>query len=103
MSDRIEQLRKFHEQDPTDTFCTYGLAMEHAKAGEIEEALTWLEKTLEIDADYAYAHFQKAKLLGEAGRTDEARTAADQGLEAARRSGDEKAAGELEELRASLG
>ncbi len=92
----------FHEAAPDDDFATYAIAQEHMKAGEPEEALRWIEKTLVIKPDHAYAYYQKACALSESGRADQARKAVEAGLEAARRSGDSKAAGELNELLGTL-
>lgn len=103
MADRLEQLLKFHETDPEDTFCTYSIAMEHAKRGEGEAALAWFERTLKIDGDYAYAWYQKASLLNDLGREEEARAAVKQGLAAAERSGDSHAADELATLADVIG
>ena len=106
MSDRLEQLQKMHEADPDDPFCTYGIALEHAKAGDGETALQWLDKTLEADADYAYAYFQKGRILGELGRTREAEAILDTGIARARAVGDSEAAHaaeEMTELKANLG
>lgn len=102
MADRLEQLMQFHEADPADTFITYGIAMEHAKRGDVDKALHWLETTLTSDPDYAYAWYQKAHLLSEADRTDEARAAVEQGLAAAKRSNDAHAAEELTTLGESM-
>ena len=104
MSDRLEQLLKFHEKDPTDTFTTYGIAMEYVKTQEWDSATAWLDKTLAIDGDYAYAYayYQKAAALVEAGQEEEAKRAIDAGLTAAERSGDAKAAEELTVLRDGL-
>ena len=88
----------FHEAAPQDDFATYAIAQEHIKAGDTSEALRWIEKTLQIKPDHAYAYYQKASVLMESGRVDLAREAAEAGLEATRRSGDGKAAGELNEL-----
>jgi tetratricopeptide (TPR) repeat protein len=98
MSARLQQLMKFHEAEPGDAFCTYGIALEHAKAGRTDQSLEWLDKTLENDRNYAYAHYQKAKLLAEVGRVAEAKNVAQQGIEAAQRGGDGHAAGELSAL-----
>jgi tetratricopeptide (TPR) repeat protein len=73
MTQRLEQLKKLHAADPGDPFCTYGIALEIAKAGDTPQALAWLDKTLELDDTYCYASFQKGKLLDEAGRTEEAK------------------------------
>ena len=102
MSDRLTRLMDLHRQDPDDAFCTYALAMEHAKREAWDEAVGWLEKTIELDADQPYAYFQKARCLIERGEEQPARDALDQGLEAARRAGNQKAIDELTELRATL-
>lgn len=102
MSERLEKLLKLHAADPEDPFCPYGIAMEHAKAGDHQKALDWLDKTLHIDATYPYAYYQKAKLLGEAGQKDAARSVVAAGIIAARQVGDDHARSELEELGLSL-
>ncbi|QNN23625.1 tetratricopeptide repeat protein [Planctomycetales bacterium ZRK34] len=98
MSDRLSQLMRFYDQDPTDAFCTYGIAMEHNKVGRHDQAVQWLDRTLEIDPNHAYAHYQKAVALAEMGQRADAQAAIDAGLEAAKRSGDAHAAEELAAL-----
>jgi tetratricopeptide (TPR) repeat protein len=103
MVDRVNQLKQMHEADPRDTFCTYALAMEYAKTNALAEALAWLDRTLEIDPEYAYCYYQKARLLAGAGRQDEARQAIARGIEAAKQQQDDKALSELHQLLATLG
>ena len=38
MTNRLEQLRQLHNNDPTDPFVTYGIALEHGKAKDLEQA-----------------------------------------------------------------
>jgi len=102
MSERLDKLMAFHEQDPTDTFCTYGIAMEYQKTGDLEAALRWLDRTIEIDSDYAYAHYQRARVLADRGDIDAAQSAIDAGLTAAQHTSDTHAAEELAVLRKSL-
>jgi len=92
-----------HEADPGDVFCAYAIAMEHAKAGQTEEAVGWFDETLKLDPSHAYACYHKARLLGEVGRTEEALAAIEAGVRIAEASDDGKAADELAELRRSLG
>jgi tetratricopeptide (TPR) repeat protein len=103
MSDRLAQLTKLHQTDPDDPFCTYGIAMEHAKAGQHDEALEWLDKTLAADKLYCYAYYQKAKTLSELGRADDANDAISAGIEAAKQAGDNHAQQELAELMDAIG
>jgi len=73
MTDRLQKLAQLHAADPADPFCTYGIALEHAKAGRAAEALVWLEKTLTLDPHYSYAYYQKAKVLSQQGQTAQAK------------------------------
>ncbi|MAX23231.1 MAG: hypothetical protein CMJ19_01905 [Phycisphaeraceae bacterium] len=98
MSDRLEQLKKLHEMDPNDPFLTYGIALELSKDDLLEEAVTWLDKTIAMDADYCYAYYQKAKMHGEMGNDKIAVQAIKDGIEAAKRTNDGKALSELSEL-----
>jgi len=95
MTPRQAQLRKLLERTPNDPFLVYALALEHKKAGELDEALATLSRVTELDADYAYAHFQRGQIYE--GRDDlpAARSAYAAGVEAARRAGDAKGEGEI--------
>lgn len=84
---RLDQLLKLHKLDPQDPFCTYGIALEHAKAQDFNTALQWLDKTLAIDPNYAYAYFQKAKMFIEQGEEDRARQVLREGIENAKKTG----------------
>ena len=103
MSERLDQLRKMYDADASDPFVTYAIALEHAKVGDHDEALRWLDETLTLDGDYCYAYFQKGRLLGELGRDDEARDVVRLGIERAKAAGEAHAASELEGLLESLG
>lgn len=98
MSDRLEQLKKLHTVDSNDPFLTYGIALELSKDDALEEAVEWLNKTIEMDANYCYAYYQKAKMHGEMGEDKQAENAINMGIEAAKRTGDQKALSELTEL-----
>ncbi len=102
MSDRLTQLLKLHQLDPADPFCTYGIALEHAKTGATETALDWLDKTLALDALYCYAYYQKAKMLNQLGKREDAKAAVKAGLEAARKSKAPEAAKAQSELASLL-
>lgn len=102
-TDRLGRLLAMVEQDPRDTFCLYGVAQEHVKRGDTAQALAWFDRTLGVDPNHAYAWFHKAKVLHGAGRREEAIAALRSGLDAARRSGDGKAIGEIEGWLEDLG
>jgi predicted Zn-dependent protease len=79
-TDRLSSLMAMLSADPADAFCLYGVAQEHAKADRLDEAIAWFERLLRAHPDHAYGHYHLAKVLE---------------LDAARRTGDAKAAGEL--------
>lgn len=82
-------------QDPSDAFCLYGVAQEHASAGRFEEAVVWFRKTIDADPEHAYARFHLAKALERMDDVNGAVTALREGLQVARAAGDAKAANEL--------
>jgi tetratricopeptide (TPR) repeat protein len=104
MSDpsRLQMLTEFLQQNPSDAFARYGLAMEHAKAGQTEQALAEFNKLLQLHPDYTNGYFMAAQTLERNGRTAEARKMLENGVEAARRTGNKHAlsemSGMLEEL-----
>lgn len=102
MSDRLTQLQKLHAADPNDAELCYMIALEHSKAGDVEEALRWLDRALELEPGFHYAYFQRGKLLGALGRDTEARETIKRGLNRANADGNAKAAGELADLLASM-
>ena len=104
MSDpsRLQMLTEFLQQNPSDAFARYGLAMEYSKAGQTEQALAEFNKLLELHPDYTNGYFMAAQTLERNGRTAEARKMLENGVEAARRTGNKHAlsemSGMLEEL-----
>jgi len=104
MTNRLEQLQKLHAAGPTDPDVTYMIAMEHAKPPGNDPATTidWLNKTLDLDPNYLYAYFQKAKALSELGQTDAAKATLQLGIQNAKNASDPKAVSELSELHQSM-
>jgi tetratricopeptide (TPR) repeat protein len=103
MSARQDQLHKLLERTPNDAFLVYALALEHKKAGELDEALRLLARTTELDANYAYAHFQRGQIFESRGDISAARAEYTAGTAAAERAGDGKGAGEIAGALAALG
>ena len=104
-SNRLAMLTEFLEQNPSDAFARYGLAMEYSKLGEIDSALDQFSRLLELHPDYTNGYFMAAQTLERAGRTAEARKMLENGIEAAKRTGNRHAlsemSGMLEELESS--
>ncbi len=88
-------LAQFLEQNPNDAFARYGLAMEYSKAGETEQALSEFNKLLEMHPDYTNGYFMAAQTLERHGRTAEAKKMLENGIEAARRTGNKHALSEM--------
>jgi tetratricopeptide (TPR) repeat protein len=99
---RLQMLSEFLEHNPGDAFARYGLAMEYSKAGQIEQALEQFKHLLQLHPDYTNGYFMAAQTLERAGRTAEAKTMLQNGIEAAKRTGNKHAlsemSGMLEEL-----
>jgi tetratricopeptide (TPR) repeat protein len=85
---RLEVLKSMVEQNPRDSFSRYGLAMEYANSGALEQAVAEYEALLAANPDYAAAYYHGAQALEKLGRIDQARQMYVRGLEATRRIGD---------------
>jgi tetratricopeptide (TPR) repeat protein len=92
---RLEMLTQFLEQNPGDAFARYGLAMEYSNTGQTEQALAEFNKLLELHPDYTNGYFMAAQALERAGRTAEAKSMLEKGVEAARRTGNQHALSEM--------
>ena len=99
---RLATLTQFLEQNPSDAFARYGLAMEHSRLGQTEQALEQFNRLLQLHPDYTNGYFMAAQTLERAGRTSEARKMLENGIAAAKRAGNQHAlremSGMLEEL-----
>src|SRR6266542_4047906 len=85
---RLEVLKDMVAQNPNDSFARYGLAMEYANTGSLEQAVQEYESLLGSNPDYAAAYYHGGQALEKLGRIEEARAIYKRGLEATRRSGD---------------
>lgn len=95
-SGRLTQLLSMLEREPNDGFLLYGIAIEYKNLNEANTALGYLDRVLAVDPDHAYACFQQGQILESIGETERARARYAAGVQAARRTGDEKARNELE-------
>jgi tetratricopeptide (TPR) repeat protein len=92
----MEVLKSMLAQNPRDDFARYGLAMEHANQGNLEEAVTGYRVLLEYNPDYAAAYFHGGQALEKLGRVDDARAMYQNGIEATSRTGDLHTKSELQ-------
>ena len=100
--DRIAMLKDILSQNPSDAFARYGLAMEYANTGKMQEAMAEFDTLLKTHPDYAAGYFMAAQTLSRANRTDEAKEMLQNGIAAAQRTGNEHARSEMEGMLADL-
>ena len=72
---RLDLLKNLVAQNPTDSFARYGLAMELARTGSLEQAVEEYRSLLAANANYAAAYYHGGQALEKLGRPDEARDA----------------------------
>jgi tetratricopeptide (TPR) repeat protein len=102
-TNRLELLTQFLEQNPSDAFARYGLAMEHSRLGQIEAALQQFNTLLQLHPDYTNGYFMAAQTLERSGRTAEAKKMLADGIEAAKRTGNKHALQEMTGMLEELG
>ena len=95
-STRLETLKSMVEQNPTDSFARYGLAMEYRNLGDLESAMTEFRALMASHPDYSPAYYHGGQTLERMGLLDEARTVYQDGLEATIRTGDQHARSEMQ-------
>jgi Flp pilus assembly protein TadD len=100
---RKEQIEALLAENPEDSFLRYGLAMEHASAGDHAGAVRVFRELLARDADYVPAYLQAGQALIRLGEDDDAKDLLKKGIAVAQRKGDEHAAGEMAGFLSSLG
>lgn len=93
---RVEVLRSMLAQDPGNSFARYGLAMEHVKAEQLEQAVDEFRRLIAADASYAAAYFHGGQTLEKLGRIEDARSMYETGIEVTSRTGDEHTRSELQ-------
>jgi tetratricopeptide (TPR) repeat protein len=96
-------LSEFLEQNPSDAFARYGLAMEYSKLGQTDTALEQFNKLLQLHPDYTNGYFMAAQTLEKLGRTPEAKKMLERGIEAAKRTGNKHALSEMARMLEELG
>jgi predicted Zn-dependent protease len=97
--DKIALFTQILEQNPTDAFTRYGLAMAYATDGNIDAALAEFNTLIAHNPDYVPAYQMSAQTLIKLGRTGEAATRLHEGIAAANRTGNQHALAEMEALR----
>ncbi len=84
------------EQNPSDSFARYGLAMEYARQGDLQSAVTEYRALLEHNPDYAAAYFHGGQALEKLGQIEDARDMYEKGIAVTSRTGDQHTRTELQ-------
>jgi tetratricopeptide (TPR) repeat protein len=103
MSTRLEMLKNMVAQSPNDSFTRYGLAMEYARSGDLEQAIQEYRALLAANPNYPAAYFHGGQTLEKLGRREEARMLYQQGIEATTRLGDLHTRSEIQAALDQLG
>lgn len=101
--DRIAALNEILNENPSDAFARYGLAMEYSKQGDLDRALAEFSILLEKNPDYTAGYFMAAQTLARAQRVEDARKMLTDGIASARRTGNLHAQSEMEAMLTELG
>jgi predicted Zn-dependent protease len=100
--DKLAALNEILQQDPTNAFARYGLALEYVSQGNPDEALVAFTTLLAHNPDYVPAYQMSAQTLVKQGRTPEALARLHEGIAAANRIGNQHALAEMEAMREDL-
>ncbi len=95
-TNRLEVLGQMVAQDPQNTFARYGLAMELANNGQLQQAVHEYRTVLDQDENYAAAYYHGGQALEQLGEVEQARTLYEKGVEATTRKGDAHTRAEIE-------
>ncbi len=96
--DKIAALTEILNQNPSDSFARYGLAMAYASEGRSHEALKEFATTIQNDPDYVPAYQMSAQTLLKLGHTDAAKARLTEGLAACKRTANAHAASEMQAM-----
>lgn len=95
-TNRLDILKQMVAQDPSNSFARYGLAMEYANSGDLEQAAAEFGTLLARDDSYSAAYYHGGQALEKLGRMEEARRMYEKGIEVTTRKGDLHTRSEIE-------
>lgn len=93
--DRTEKLLEILGQHPGDAFLQHALALEYIKRGADDRAELLFRAILAADSEYVGSYYHLASLLIRNGRREEAIKVCETGLTACKKTGDDHAWREL--------
>lgn len=93
--DRVEQLRRFLQGSPNDSFLKHALALEFVKLGDDATAKQMFEELLAAEPGYVGSYYHLGKLCERINDTDAAIAWYEKGMQVAKEKGEQHAYGEL--------
>jgi cytochrome c-type biogenesis protein CcmH/NrfG len=99
---RIEPLKKVLAIDPNDEVAWFGLGKAYLEDAEYLEAVSALERCLQVKPTYSAAYLALAQALQKSGQVDRCRQVCDQGIEVSTRNGDAMVTKQLGMLKETL-
>jgi Tfp pilus assembly protein PilF len=94
--ERINKIKEFLVQSPTDSFLQHALALEYIKMENDAEARKLFEEILERDPTYTGSYYHLGKLLERVGETEKALLCYERGMEECKKLGDQHSYNELQ-------
>ncbi len=94
---RLEQLQKFLEQDPNDSFTRYAIGLELASMKSFDKAIEQFESLRSVDPSYVATYYQLASAYREMKNRAKAEEIYKSGIAVARKANDLHAASELQQ------
>ncbi|HEY0308774.1 MAG TPA: tetratricopeptide repeat protein [Acidobacteriaceae bacterium] len=101
--DKIAMLGEILQQNPTDAFARYGLAMAYVSEQKLDAAFAEFARLVELNPDYVPGYQMYAQTLATAGRTDEAVAMLRRGIDCATRVNNQHALAEMQQLLDEIG
>lgn len=102
MNAHINALLGFLEEDPSDAFSRYALALEYLKADDADKAMEQLQHLLAAQPEYLAAYYQLGKILELKNEKDQAVDIYEKGKLVARKQGNTHTLNELNSALDSL-
>ncbi len=95
---RLEKVQAMLKENPDDIFLNYAIAMEFSKEDQIVLAQAAFKKVRKLDPNYVPAYFQEGQMLAQDDQIPEAQAILKEGIDVAKRTGDNHALGEMTEF-----
>ena len=100
--DRLEQLLKFLDAAPEDSFTLYSIAYEYMQMGDHAQAIAFFQRLLKTDPAYLGAYYQLGQVLAHNDQKEEAVAVFEAGIKLARQKKDTHTLAELNNARNNL-